>query len=652
MKGNGSAFPRKIQLLFVAFAALCCALVIGCDSSHSPAGTGAVSLPWDSTALFGYDYFSKDVFTQAVSSAGTGYEFISGQWQNSYGAMARFDTGDRQFIMGHDKSGYWFIQELLPTGDLGATTDSGRWDNFYRTLVGFRVSGQTYVFGQNQDTYYWFIQPIDSNGKLGKETDNHHWANPYTNIVAVETNLGTYLFGQNRRGYYFMQQILPGGKMGPVTYQGNWEFDYYPVFAFIEVNGNYYLYGQNENNHWFIQTVSPGGTLGPQTEADDWDHLYLTTVSFKVDGKTYLFGQDSGTKLFFIQEVLENGTMGDQVQSGTWENYYGFVFPFTYDSSYNTDFSNWMGDNWSVIGDKKLTEITIPGTHDSGMSTHQDCNLGIECNTVAQTHDIAGQLARGARFFDFRPYYDAGEDTWYLGHFSWESGAWMGCAGQKLEDALLDVADFYNAGHPKELTILYFSHCYVDGDYQYCANLDYEHLTDLIRTYLGDSLIHCDKCEDLQNNTVDELLKMGGVLVVMDGITYAITGDDIFSSDQFPLYNEYSNSNDLDTMRADQQAKLLLENNHWVSDTDQEIQEFLFSWTLTLSSGEVAGCCCGAASILDLAAKARPALMPELCGLLDQGVLNYPFLPNILYVDAFYEFATRSAIYLNKQYGQ
>ena len=83
MKGDGSAFPRKMQLLFVV---LCCALVIGCDnsSSHSPAGKVVGGLPWDSTALFGYDYSSRDVFTQAVSSAGTGNEFINGQWKNKY----------------------------------------------------------------------------------------------------------------------------------------------------------------------------------------------------------------------------------------------------------------------------------------------------------------------------------------------------------------------------------------------------------------------------------------------------------------------------------------------------------------------------------------------------------------------------------------
>ena len=573
--------------------------------------------------------------------------------------MARFDAGDRQFIMGHDESGYWFIQELLPTGDLGATTDSGTWKNFYKTLVGFQVDGHAYVFGQNQDTYYWFIQSVGADGKLGPETDHNTWANPYSNIVAVETNQGTYLFGQNTdNNYHFMQQVYSDGKMGGVMDDGHWLY-YYPVFAFIEVNGNYYLYGQTEDSHhwkgdyhWFIQKVYPQGTLGHQTAADDWEHMYMTTVAFKADDKTYLFGQDSGTKLFFIQEVLEDGTMGNQVQSGTWGNYYAFVFPFTYDSSYNTDFSNWMGDNWSVIADKKLTEITIPGTHDSGMSTHQACNLGSACNTVAQTHDIAGQLARGARFFDFRPFYSDG-DYWYLGHFDWDGDTLLGCAGQKLEDALQDVLDFYDAGHPKELTILYFSHCYVDNDYKYCANLDWEHVTDLIRTYLGDYLIHCDKCENLQNKTVDELLHMGSVLVVLDGITYAIKGDDLFSSDQFPLYNEYSNSNDLDTMRADQQAKLLLENNHWVSDTDQEIQEFLFSWTLTLSTHQAEFCWSGATpSILDLAAEARPALMPELSWLLNQSYLNYPFLPNILYVDAFDTFATRSAVYLNQQYSQ
>jgi hypothetical protein len=62
------------------------------------------------------------------------------------------------------------------------------------------------------------------------------------------------------------------------------------------------------------------------------------------------------------------------------------------------DLANWMGQASSLIGNRPLKQIVMPGTHDSGMYK------GMLPADYAknQNLDFTGQLNKGVRFFDFR----------------------------------------------------------------------------------------------------------------------------------------------------------------------------------------------------------------------------------------------------------
>jgi hypothetical protein len=87
-------------------------------------------------------------------------------------------------------------------------------------------------------------------------------------------------------------------------------------------------------------------------------------------------------------------------------------------------------------------------------------------------------------------------------------------------------------------------------------------------------------------------------------------------------YNNYSNTDDLNTMSNDQLQKML------DNRKSPEIGIFLLSWTLTQNAGDIINF--AFASILDLAAKANPALYNSLWI-----NMNQEQYPNVLMVDAF-----------------
>lgn len=59
---------------------------------------------------------------------------------------------------------------------------------------------------------------------------------------------------------------------------------------------------------------------------------------------------------------------------------------------------HWMNDNWVHIKDKKLSELVIPGTHDSGTYL-LDSGINV---AKTQTTSIGDQLKDGIRYFDLR----------------------------------------------------------------------------------------------------------------------------------------------------------------------------------------------------------------------------------------------------------
>jgi hypothetical protein len=139
------------------------------------------------------------------------------------------------------------------------------------------------------------------------------------------------------------------------------------------------------------------------------------------------------------------------------------------DDAIRTDFGDdairidfWMQDMAGTIGDRPMTKIAIPGTHDTGTydtTTHSKFAPGkwdfwkslAKKVTVAysrtQDHDIGKQLMDGNRYFDLRLSYIFGSGENFHTFHTLE-----GTYFQDLLDALKGFLD----EHPKEIVILDF----------------------------------------------------------------------------------------------------------------------------------------------------------------------------------------------------
>lgn len=115
------------------------------------------------------------------------------------------------------------------------------------------------------------------------------------------------------------------------------------------------------------------------------------------------------------------------------------------------NYSRWMTDlatQKSAFKTRRLDQLCLPGTHDSGCSRFSNLITGPICKT--QEVDIATQLARGARVFDIRPRWKTGDKDFYIFHDKYPSK-------MKLSDALRQFQAF-GVANPGELVIVYFNH--------------------------------------------------------------------------------------------------------------------------------------------------------------------------------------------------
>lgn len=110
--------------------------------------------------------------------------------------------------------------------------------------------------------------------------------------------------------------------------------------------------------------------------------------------------------------------------------------------------SQWMTDLRATIGNKKLHEIYIPGTHDSGSWA-----LGSIPLAKTQNLDIKGQLEQGVRYFDLRIIHMQGvlgfeSNTFYLHHGG------VSHPSMKLAPQLQAIKTFLDK-YPQEVVILH-----------------------------------------------------------------------------------------------------------------------------------------------------------------------------------------------------
>jgi hypothetical protein len=97
----------------------------------------------------------------------------------------------------------------------------------------------------------------------------------------------------------------------------------------------------------------------------------------------------------------------------------------------------WMRTMYSIIKDRDLRHVVVPGSHDAGMSritTNSGWNgLGIASNTETQSLDHYNQLRVGTRYFDMRLVSVNGGAFWSA-HINEEvTAAPVGATGESLD---------------------------------------------------------------------------------------------------------------------------------------------------------------------------------------------------------------------------
>lgn len=286
---------------------------------------------------------------------------------------------------------------------------------------------------------------------------------------------------------------------------------------------------------------------------------------------------------------------------------------------------SWMHDRLYMLGDRKLKEICIPGSHDSGMYKRGTSTAGaFDCNTLTQTKDIEGQLELGIRYFDIRPVISGGK--YYTGHYSDTKSllGWQGANGQSIKSIISDINSF--ASKNQELIILFLSHAYNTDR----SDRNYSKFTD--KEWLGLlSLLSEIKClfkvssnTKLTEVTINEFIsKDSAVVVVLDkdiALGQYKNNGFFISKTSLPIYDKYSKVNDLKKMQKDQINKM---------EDNSKKKYFLLSWTLTQSNEEAEFCISSIKdSIKDLAKTANNGLRKYLCPKITKEVF-----PNIVYVD-------------------
>ncbi|KAF4548363.1 Glucan 1,3-beta-glucosidase-like protein 1 [Elsinoe fawcettii] len=287
----------------------------------------------------------------------------------------------------------------------------------------------------------------------------------------------------------------------------------------------------------------------------------------------------------------------------------------------------WMRDTLSIIGERKVKHICMPGSHDAGISLINGKTLASnQDNTQTQILDIYRQLVRGSRFFDIRPCLGNGGKH-MLCHYTQDVGGFsQGANGQSVSELIADVNNFMR-DYPGELVILDINN---EAGFNTDNGPKFDRLTSsqwdpIITEFSNDIKNPCSKGDvALAERTMNSLIGKGGCVVMsLRNIPVQPKGNQFGYDDAFRQYNSYSDTVDVISMGNDQASKLKM--NRVLlgqDDADRRDQFMVFSWTLTWGSGDVF------TSIHNLAAIA----FTHLFGYGYHSFTPYSY-PNVLYVD-------------------
>lgn len=286
----------------------------------------------------------------------------------------------------------------------------------------------------------------------------------------------------------------------------------------------------------------------------------------------------------------------------------------------------WMQSSLSVIGNRPLRSICMPGSHDAGMSVIEGKTAFVTNEDVlTQTGNIGSQLSFGSRYFDLRPVIASG--VFKTGHYSEiEIVGWQGADGQAFSEIISELNAFTASN--AELIVLNLSHdLNTDSGYGTLTQSDWNNLFTQMLGINHLFIAPNPTSVDLTTMTVNQFIGGGNaaVLVIAQPSDSSITlgsfaTQGFYTYGQYNAYNNYADTDDLDTMISDQLSKMRS------IRTSPTSQLFLLSWTLTQDAGDIIT----DDSIIDLANKADAALDSNL-----SGAYTSTTYPNIIYIDNF-----------------
>lgn len=181
---------------------------------------------------------------------------------------------------------------------------------------------------------------------------------------------------------------------------------------------------------------------------------------------------------------------------------------------------NWMERLGSVIKERAIKDIFIPGTHDSGTGNMNESYATISadgripgiakvatskllpwCKT--QDYMIIDQLKMGVRFLDFRPSLED-NGRFYLTH---------GLRGEDLEKVLKDIVGFCKE-HPKELIIIKIKGFRDADKYDRYNSM----LIEILQKYLSSLVLHRSNLKTPLPLTKlsDILAKQKNIIIIFD----------------------------------------------------------------------------------------------------------------------------------------
>ncbi|USP73780.1 PLC-like phosphodiesterase [Curvularia clavata] len=341
---------------------------------------------------------------------------------------------------------------------------------------------------------------------------------------------------------------------------------------------------------------------------------YELTISLD-DMSTQQSPKGSKNKLGFRHNEAVNWIMSTDEAGNFWSN--------------SGSYANWMQQSMGSLANRTLKHICMPGSHDAGMGVFYPGTIGAHfANTQTQYLDFYQQLMAGSRYFDLRPVLSRGQ--WVAGHYSAVGEIWLGGNGQSLKDIMQQINDF--TAKYQELVIINISHTLdTDNSYQDLTQTQWDDLFTTLKGINSRHIVSNPGNTDFSNYRLADFITDRAAVFIVAQLPSnmqlgAFANQGFYSGRNFPFYDQYSNSNNLETMKNDQLAKLKQQRNIVADARERKDVFHIFSWTLTQQPEDVL---VFDKAIMNMAVSAFDSLISDAWN-----AFTPQSFPNVLFVDS------------------